>query len=82
MLVFVLIVWRIRSDNFKFHVFFCSSLLLQIVVHKSSPRGTHFRRAGPRQRVYFNFYFGVVYAQELNSLMVAVKYCSGVFRVR
>ncbi|KAI6682264.1 hypothetical protein NL676_036145 [Syzygium grande] len=24
-----------------------------IVVHKSSPRGTHFRRAGPRQRVYF-----------------------------
>ncbi|XP_020588114.1 ATP-dependent 6-phosphofructokinase 3-like isoform X2 [Phalaenopsis equestris] len=25
----------------------------QIVVHKSSPRGTHFRRAGPRQRVYF-----------------------------
>ncbi|XP_077210460.1 ATP-dependent 6-phosphofructokinase 6-like [Tasmannia lanceolata] len=25
----------------------------QIVVHQSSPRGTHFRRAGPRQRVYF-----------------------------
>ncbi|KAK8963716.1 6-phosphofructokinase 3 [Platanthera guangdongensis] len=25
----------------------------KIVVHKSSPRGTHFRRAGPRQRVYF-----------------------------
>ncbi|CAM8936223.1 unnamed protein product [Rhodiola kirilowii] len=25
----------------------------QIVVHKSSPRGVHFRRAGPRQRVYF-----------------------------
>ncbi|KAF5935141.1 hypothetical protein HYC85_026270 [Camellia sinensis] len=24
-----------------------------IVVHKSSPRGTHFRRAGPRQKVYF-----------------------------
>lgn len=24
-----------------------------IVVHKDSPRGTHFRRAGPRQRVYF-----------------------------
>ncbi|CAM8935721.1 unnamed protein product [Rhodiola kirilowii] len=24
-----------------------------IVVHKSSPRGVHFRRAGPRQRVYF-----------------------------
>ncbi|XP_062148907.1 ATP-dependent 6-phosphofructokinase 3-like isoform X2 [Alnus glutinosa] len=25
----------------------------QIVVHKDSPRGIHFRRAGPRQRVYF-----------------------------
>ncbi|PKU76664.1 6-phosphofructokinase 1 [Dendrobium catenatum] len=25
----------------------------KIVVQKTSPRGTHFRRAGPRQRVYF-----------------------------
>ncbi|KAK9266636.1 hypothetical protein L1049_003588 [Liquidambar formosana] len=25
----------------------------KIVVHKDSPRGIHFRRAGPRQRVYF-----------------------------
>ncbi|KAG9456522.1 hypothetical protein H6P81_001030 [Aristolochia fimbriata] len=25
----------------------------KIVVHKSSPRGIHFRRAGPRQKVYF-----------------------------
>ncbi|KAI9192286.1 hypothetical protein LWI28_020537 [Acer negundo] len=25
----------------------------KIVVHKDSPRGTHFRRAGPRQNVYF-----------------------------
>lgn len=25
----------------------------QIVVHVDSPRGTHFRRAGPRQKVYF-----------------------------
>ncbi|KAL0426948.1 UNVERIFIED_CONTAM: ATP-dependent 6-phosphofructokinase [Sesamum latifolium] len=25
----------------------------KIVVHKDMPRGTHFRRAGPRQRVYF-----------------------------
>ncbi|XP_010438323.1 PREDICTED: ATP-dependent 6-phosphofructokinase 1 isoform X1 [Camelina sativa] len=25
----------------------------KIVVHPNSPRGTHFRRAGPRQRVYF-----------------------------
>ncbi|XP_054794825.1 ATP-dependent 6-phosphofructokinase 6-like [Prosopis cineraria] len=26
----------------------------KIVVHKNSPRGVHFRRAGARQRVYFN----------------------------
>ncbi|KAJ7958844.1 ATP-dependent 6-phosphofructokinase [Quillaja saponaria] len=26
----------------------------KIVVHKDSPRGTHLRRAGPRQKVYFN----------------------------
>ncbi|CAN6539992.1 unnamed protein product [Malus baccata var. baccata] len=26
----------------------------KIVVHTDSPRGTHFRRAGPRQKVYFN----------------------------
>ncbi|XP_076937915.1 ATP-dependent 6-phosphofructokinase 3-like, partial [Bidens hawaiensis] len=25
----------------------------KVVVHKDGPRGTHFRRAGPRQRVYF-----------------------------
>ncbi|KAF7817095.1 ATP-dependent 6-phosphofructokinase 6-like [Senna tora] len=25
----------------------------KVVVHKSSPRGVHFRRAGPRQKVYF-----------------------------
>ncbi|ERN15213.1 ATP-dependent 6-phosphofructokinase 6 [Amborella trichopoda] len=25
----------------------------KIVVHKNSPRGTHFRRAGPREKVYF-----------------------------
>ncbi|THG14315.1 hypothetical protein TEA_002678 [Camellia sinensis var. sinensis] len=30
-----------------------SRQLFSIVVHKSSPRGTHFRRAGPRQKVYF-----------------------------
>lgn len=29
------------------------SVTKQIVVHNSSPRGTHFRRAGPRQKVYF-----------------------------
>ncbi|KAH7572202.1 hypothetical protein JRO89_XS04G0219300 [Xanthoceras sorbifolium] len=26
----------------------------KIVVHKNSPRGIHFRRAGPRQKVYFD----------------------------
>ncbi|RDX87757.1 ATP-dependent 6-phosphofructokinase 3 [Mucuna pruriens] len=26
----------------------------KVVVHKDSPRGVHFRRAGPRQKVYFN----------------------------
>lgn len=25
----------------------------KVVVHKNGPRGTHFRRAGPRQKVYF-----------------------------
>ncbi|VFQ82638.1 unnamed protein product [Cuscuta campestris] len=29
------------------------SVTEKIVVHKHSPRGTHFRRAGPRQKVYF-----------------------------
>ncbi|KAF5481920.1 hypothetical protein F2P56_002532 [Juglans regia] len=29
------------------------SVAQKIVVHKDSPRGTHFRRAGPRQKVYF-----------------------------
>ncbi|KAK4427270.1 ATP-dependent 6-phosphofructokinase [Sesamum alatum] len=29
------------------------SVTQKIVVHKNSPRGTHFRRAGPRQKVYF-----------------------------
>ncbi|KAI8011482.1 tRNA (guanine-N(7)-)-methyltransferase [Camellia lanceoleosa] len=28
----------------------------KIVVHKESPRGIHFRRAGPRQKVYFDAY--------------------------
>lgn len=27
--------------------------VIQIVVHKDGPRGVHFRRAGPRQKVYF-----------------------------
>ncbi|PIN17102.1 Pyrophosphate-dependent phosphofructo-1-kinase [Handroanthus impetiginosus] len=29
------------------------SVTQKIVVHKNTPRGTHFRRAGPRQKVYF-----------------------------
>ncbi|PKA63667.1 6-phosphofructokinase 3 [Apostasia shenzhenica] len=30
------------------------SVAQKIVVHKNSPRGTHFRRAGPREWVYFD----------------------------
>ncbi|VVB10618.1 unnamed protein product [Arabis nemorensis] len=29
------------------------TVMEKIVVHQDSPRGTHFRRAGPRQKVYF-----------------------------
>ncbi|KAF3446715.1 hypothetical protein FNV43_RR11895 [Rhamnella rubrinervis] len=29
------------------------TIVQKIVVHKDSPRGVHFRRAGPRQRMYF-----------------------------
>lgn len=29
------------------------SVAQKIVVHKNSPRSIHFRRAGPRQKVYF-----------------------------
>nr|CAB3475921.1 unnamed protein product [Digitaria exilis] len=39
----------------------------KIVVHKTSPRGTHFRRAGPRQRVYFQ-------SDEVNAAIVT---CGG-----
>ncbi|TXG68796.1 hypothetical protein EZV62_003731 [Acer yangbiense] len=38
-----------------------------IVVHKDSPRGTHFRRAGPRQRVYF----------ESNEVYACIVTCGG-----
>jgi hypothetical protein len=41
--------------------------MLQIVVHKTSARGTHFRRAGPRQRVYFQ-------SDEVNAAIVT---CGG-----
>ena len=40
---------------------------MQIVVHKTSARGTHFRRAGPRQRVYFQ-------SDEVNAAIVT---CGG-----
>nr|ACG35405.1 6-phosphofructokinase 2 [Zea mays] len=39
----------------------------KIVVHKTSARGTHFRRAGPRQRVYFQ-------SDEVNAAIVT---CGG-----
>lgn len=40
---------------------------MQIVVRKTSARGTHFRRAGPRQRVYFQ-------SDEVNAAIVT---CGG-----
>ncbi|KAG8044834.1 hypothetical protein GUJ93_ZPchr0818g7023 [Zizania palustris] len=39
----------------------------KIVVHKTSARGTHFRRAGPRQRVYF----------QLDEVNAAIVTCGG-----
>lgn len=39
----------------------------RIVVHKDSPRGIHFRRAGPRQKVYFD-------SDEVNACIVT---CGG-----
>ncbi|XP_047972672.1 ATP-dependent 6-phosphofructokinase 6-like [Salvia hispanica] len=39
----------------------------KIVVHKDSPRGVHFRRAGPRQKVYFT-------PEEVNACIVT---CGG-----
>lgn len=43
------------------------SVAQKIVVHKSTPRGTHFRRAGPRQKVYFE-------SDEVNACIVT---CGG-----
>lgn len=37
----------------QYFVDFDDTVAQKIVVHKDSPRGTHFRRAGPRQKVYF-----------------------------
>ncbi|CAN6573409.1 unnamed protein product [Malus baccata var. baccata] len=39
----------------------------KIVVHKDSPRGTHFRRSGPRQKVYF----------ESNDVHACIVTCGG-----
>nr|GLL20629.1 ATP-dependent 6-phosphofructokinase 6-like [Ipomoea trifida] len=39
----------------------------KVIVHKDSPRGTHFRRAGPRQKVYFK-------SEEVNACIVT---CGG-----
>ncbi|CAA6666077.1 unnamed protein product [Spirodela intermedia] len=38
----------------QYFVDYDDSVPQKIVVHKTSPRGTHFRRAGPRQKVYFD----------------------------
>ncbi|KAG8367305.1 hypothetical protein BUALT_Bualt16G0058500 [Buddleja alternifolia] len=37
----------------QYFVDYDDTVAQKIVVHKDTPRGTHFRRAGPRQRVYF-----------------------------
>ncbi|KAJ8774726.1 hypothetical protein K2173_017172 [Erythroxylum novogranatense] len=37
----------------QYFVHFDDTVPQKIVVHKDSPRGVHFRRAGPRQKVYF-----------------------------
>ncbi|KAJ4718001.1 ATP-dependent 6-phosphofructokinase [Melia azedarach] len=37
----------------QYFVNFDDTVAQKIVVHKDSPRGIHFRRAGPRQKVYF-----------------------------
>ncbi|KAK7251495.1 hypothetical protein RIF29_34757 [Crotalaria pallida] len=39
----------------------------KIIAHKDSPRGVHFRRAGPRQRVYF----------ESDEVLAAIVTCGG-----
>ncbi|KAJ1387893.1 Pyrophosphate-dependent phosphofructokinase [Sesbania bispinosa] len=39
----------------------------KVVVHKDSPRGVHFRRAGPRQKVYF----------EADEVQAAIVTCGG-----
>ncbi|KAH1219356.1 ATP-dependent 6-phosphofructokinase 3 [Glycine soja] len=38
----------------QYYVNVDDTIAQQIVVHKNSPRGTHFRRAGPAQKVYFD----------------------------
>lgn len=48
---FFWLIGGLEAIILKFIDFLSLSLRLQIVVHKNSPRGTHFRRAGPRQRV-------------------------------
>lgn len=37
----------------QYFVDYDDTIAQKIVVHKDTPRGTHFRRAGPRQKVYF-----------------------------
>ena len=44
----------LRNFENKNVLFFFFVLVIKIVVHKDGPRGIHFRRAGPRQKVYFD----------------------------
>ncbi|KAK9699816.1 hypothetical protein RND81_08G197200 [Saponaria officinalis] len=38
----------------QYFVHMDDSVMQKVVVHKDTPRGIHFRRAGPRQKVYFD----------------------------
>lgn len=63
-------------------------LLPQVVVQKNSPRGVHFRRAGPRQRVWqLRSYTPTLLSFVSNALFLSYSYniniqSSGVFWVR
>lgn len=56
---------------------FCCNLLFpsfQIVVHKDSPRGTHFRRAGPRQKVHFFCALCIIQSDETDTAYIFTRY--------
>jgi hypothetical protein len=60
-------------------------LIIQIVVHKNSPRGIHFRRAGPRQKVllfYISLYLNakeVIFSIMFMFSNICLLCCIGLF---